>query len=257
VIGAIATVFGAVLLYARHELFAPEAFADHAAAALDEETVRTALAPAIVTAIGNVSPEGPPTTQQVVKALADPRVSAAFGASAAVATRQLFNGGSKDLDLELDKVAEIALARSNGTTPDELGISPSDLESARLHLIGAKAVLDTLDSLEQISWLGFVITPMGVLALLLSIPLAPDALRGLSSAALAVAVVAALSFVALYVGREVVSSQFHDEITRDAVSDAWGAVLGGLRTGLLVVAAASVVVALGAGAAASRRNPAW
>jgi hypothetical protein len=193
----------------------------------------------------------------VVKALADPRVSAAFGASAAVATRQLFNGGSKDLDLELGKVAEIALARANGTTPDELGISPSDLDSARLHLIGAKAVLDTLDSLEQISWLGFIITPMGLLALLLSIPLAPDALRGLSSAALAVAVVAALAFVALYVGREVVASQFHDGITQDAVSDAWGAVLGGLRTGLLVGAAVSAAVALGAGVAAGRRHPAW
>ena len=256
-IGAVATVFGAVLLYARHELFAPEGLADHAASALDSESVRTALAPAIVTAIGNVSPEGAPSTQQVVKALDDPRVSAAFGASAAVATRQLFDGGSRNLDLELANVAQIALARANGTTVSDLGISPSDLESARLHLIGGKAVLDALDSLERISSLGFIITPLGLLALLLSIPLAPQALRGLSSAALALAVVAALAFVALYVGREVVSSQFHDELTRNAVADAWGAVLGGLRTGLLITAATSVVVALGAGVAASRRNPAW
>ena len=118
-------------------------------------------------------------------------------------------------------------------------------------------MLDALNTLEKASSVGFVLVPLGLLALLLSIPLASDGLRGLSWAALTLAVGAGLMFLALYVGREVVSAQFHDDLTRNAVSDAWGSVLGGLRTGLLATAGISAVVALGAGAAASRRNPAW
>ena len=255
VFGAVAAVFGAVLLYARHELFAPDALADHAASALDDESVRMAVAPTIVAAIGEVSPGGPPTDGQVAKALADPRVRDAFGAAAGVATQRLFDRGSQGLDLDLAKVAEISVARTSGRAPDELGVPDAAFESVRLHLIGAQAVLDGLDALERVSWLGFVLTPLGLIALVLSVALAPGALRGASRAALAVAIVAALAFAALYVGREVAAAQFDDQLTRDAVADAWGAVLGGLRTALLVAAGASIVAAAGFGVAAGRRHP--
>lgn len=250
-------MFGGLLLYARHELFDPDSLENHAASTLEDESVRMAIAPAIVTAISRVSPGGGPTEQQVVKALADPRVAGAFGASAAAATQRLFGNGSGDLHLDLAKVSQLTIATTSDTSLSELGIPPSALGSARLDLIQARAVLDALKALEQVSKLGFVLVPLGLLAMILSIFLAPDGARGLSWAALALAVGAGIMFLTLYVGREVVIAQFHDDLTRNAVSDAWGAVLGGLRNGLLITAAASGIVALGAGAAASRREPAW
>ena len=113
---------GGVLLYARHELFNPDAIANRAASTLDDETVRTAIAPAVVAAITQVSPGGTPTEQQVVKALADPRVASAFGASASAATQRLFGKGSGDLHLDLGKVSQVAIATTSDT-------SLSDLES--------------------------------------------------------------------------------------------------------------------------------
>lgn len=255
--GAVAALLGAVLLYARAELFAPEALAGHAASALDDEDVRLAVAPSIVRAIDGVSPGDALSNREVADALADPRVTEVFGDAAALATRQLFNKGSRDLDLDLAKVTTVAIAATKGVSPAELGVSASAFDSAHLDLIGGQTVLDALDSAQSVSWLGFVLAPLGLLAMLISIPLAPDALRGLRTTALALAVVAGLVVVALYVGHEIVVAQFHDNLTRDAVSSAWDALLGGLRTGLLVTAGASAVVALGSGAAASRRGPAW
>lgn len=250
-------MLGTVLLYARTELFEPAAFADRAVAALDDEDVRRAIAPSVVSAIESVSPAAAPSTAEVADLLANPRVSEAFGAAAAVAARQLFGRGSGELDLDLAEVSAIAIAASQDTTVAELGIPPSALESARLDLIGGEAVLDSLDATKQISWLGFVLVPIGLLALLLSVPLASGPLRGTTTAALSLAIVAGLTLALLYVGREMAVSQFNDDLTRDGVSGAWGSVLAGLRTGLLITAAASGLIALLSGVAASRREPAW
>ena len=219
---------GVVLLYARTELFEPAAFADRAVAALDDGDVRRAIAPTVVSAIQSVSPATAPSTAEVADLLANPRVSDAFGDAAAVATRQLFGRGSGELDLDLAEVSAIAIAVSEDTTVAELGIPPAALDSVRLDLIGGRVVLDSLDAAERISSLGFVLVPLGLLALILSIPLASGPLRGVSMAALSLAVVAALTLALLYVGREMTASQFNDDLTRDARRRRLG--LGARRT---------------------------
>ena len=255
--GAAAALLGAVLLYARAELFAPQSLADHATATLDDEDVRRAVAPSVVDAIESVSPAAAPTADEVADLLANPRVSDAFGAAAGVASRRLFGRGSGDLDLDLAEVTTIAVGVDQGISASELGVSPAALEAARLDLIGGRAVLDALEGAEQISWAGFILVPIGVLALLLSISLASGPLRGTATAAVAVAIAAGLTLALLYVGREVVVAQFGDELTRDAVASAWETVLGGLRSGLLVTVVTAAVVAMVSGAAASRREPVW
>lgn len=256
-IGAIATLIGAVLLYARTELFNPDALAERAGSALSEEDVRLAVAPTVVSAIAQVSPEGAPDTQEVADALASPRVTAAFGSAAGAAAERLFGRGPNDLDLDLANVTAAAVAVDQGRSLDELGLSAADFQSARLDLIGGQAVLDALDAAERLERLGLVLTPLGLLALLVSVALAPDRLRGLSTAALALALAAAAVVAALYVGREIVVAQFDDELTRDAVASAWSALLGDLRTGAIVVAGASGLVALAAGIAAGRSRPSF
>lgn len=257
VVGAIAAIFGAVLLYARAELFDPASLGDHAGAALADPDVRLAISPTVAQAIADVSPENAPTNEQVAQALENPRVVAAFEAASGAAARQLFGRDGGDVELELADVTAAAIAVSAGASADSLGISASDFESARLDLISGKAVLDALDAAERASWIGLILLPLGVLGLLLSILLAPDRLRGLSGAATAFAVVAVLLLALYYVGREITLAQFDDQLTRDAVSDAWAALLGDLRTGTIVAAGAAALTAAAAGLAASRRGPAY
>ncbi len=248
---------GGVLLYARSELFDPGSLADNAAAALADEDVRTAISPTIAAAIGEVSPENQPTDAQVADALADPRVAAVFGSAAGAASRQLFGRGEGPVALQLDAVTERALGVAEGTSAEELGVSAADFESARLEVISGKAVLDALEIAERAGWLGLILTPLGLLALLVSVLIARDHLRAFSFAGACVAVAALLTVAAVKIGREVVLAQFDDQLTEDAVSGTWSALLGDLQTGALVVAAVAAVLALGAGAAASRSRRAY
>lgn len=257
VIGAIAAILGAVLLYARAELFDPASLGDHAGEALADPDVRLAISPTVAQAIADVSPGNAPTNEQVAEALENPRVASAFEAASGAAARQLFGRNGGDVELDLAEVTAVAIAATEGASADSLGISASDFESARLDLISGRAVLDALDTAEGAGWIGFVLLPLGALALVVSVLLAPDRLRGLSGAAGAVAVVAVLLLALYYVGREITLAQFNDQLTREAVSGAWGALLGDLRTGTIVVAVASALLAAAAGLAASRRAPAY
>jgi hypothetical protein len=245
-------IVGGVLLYARSQVFDPASLGGNAADALADEAVRDAISPTIAAAIGNVSPENQPTDQQVADALADPRVAAAFGASAGAAARQLFGGGEGPVDLQLDEVTERAIGVSGSASAEQLGVSAEDFEAARLDLIRGEAVLDALELAEQLGWLGLILTPLGLLALLLSVLMSREHVRALSFAALALAVVALLAVALLYVGREVTLAQFNDQLTEDAVAGAWSALLGDLQTGGLILAGVAGGVGLAAGAMASR-----
>jgi hypothetical protein len=254
----VAALIGGVLLYAHSQLFDPETLGDNAGAALADEAVREAISPTIAAAIGSVSPENEPSTEEVAQALDDPRVAGAFEAAAAVAAKHLFGKGEGgQVDLDLSEVTATAIGATQDTSANQLGVSAADFESARLNLITGKAVLDVLETAERIGWLGLILTPIGALALLLSVALARDRPRALVFAAVSVAVAAAFVLAALYVGREVVVAQFTDQLTKDAVSGAWSALLGGLRSGAIVVAGVAAVIALLAGLAASRRQPAY
>lgn len=246
-----------MLLYARSQVFDPASLGDNAAEALADEAVRNAISPTIAAAIGNVSPESQPTDQQVADALADPRVAAVFGSAAGVAARQLFSRGEGPVDLQLDEVTVRAIGASGDVSAEELGVSAADFESARLDLIRGEAVLDALELAEKAGWLGLILTPFGLLALLLSVLLARDRLLAVSFAGFTVAAVALLSVALLYVGREVTLAQFNDQLTEDAVAGAWAALLGDLQTGGLIVAGVAALVALAAGAAASRSRRAY
>jgi len=246
-----------VLLYARSEVFDPGSLGDNAAEALADEAVRDAISPTIANAIGNVSPENQPTDQQVADALADPRVAAVFGAASGAAARQLFGQGEGPVDLQLDEVTERALGVTGDVSAEELGVSAADFESARLNLIRGEAVLDALELAEQIGWLGLILTPLGLLALLLSVLLARDRLRAASFAGFAVAAIALLSVALLYVGREVTLAQFNEQLTEDAVAGAWAALLGDLQTGGLIIAGIAALIALAAAAMASRSRRAY
>lgn len=257
VFGALATLFGGLLLYARAELFDPDALAERAGSALSDEDVRLAISPTVAEAIAQVSPADEPSTKEVADALKDPRVVAAFGVASGRAADQLFGEGRDALALDLSDVTAETIRVTESASLDELGVDGSDIEAARLKLIEGKAVLDALDAIERVGNLGLILAPLGVIALMLSIGLAPDRLRGLTFASLSVAVVAVLGLAALYVGREVATAQFHDELTRDAVASAWGSVLGGLQRWAIAIAAVAAVIALLSGLAAARARPVY
>lgn len=244
-----------MLLYAREELFDPQALAGNAASALADESVRTAVAPTIAAAIAEVSPSGEPAVAEVTEALANPRVADRFGNAAGVAAERLFGAGNRDLQLNLAQVTATAVSVTRGVPASELGIASADFDSARLDLIGGQAAL-ALDAAERLGWLAPFLTLLGLGLLILSVPLAPDPLRGLATASLALCLAALTVPALLYVAREIVIAQFDDELTRDAVSGGWSALLGDLRTGAFVVAAAAGALALGSGLAAggSRRH---
>ena len=248
---------GAVLLYARSELFDAEALGENAAVALEDEAVREAIAPTIASAIGRVSPENQPSEAQVAEALSNPAVADSFGLAAGVAAERLFGKGGHSVDLDLAGVTATAVEVTEGSGAEQLGVSAADFESARLDLINGKAVLDALETAERAGWLGLILTPLGAIALLLSVAVARDRARAAVFACVSVAVAALLVAAALYVGREVVLAQFKSALTQDAVSGAWSALLGDLGTGALVLAGVAAVLAVVAGLAASRSRPAY
>lgn len=154
-------------------------------------------------------------------------------------------------------MAETSVGAIGGVSADDIGISAEDLESARLELIESRAVLDALELAERAGWIGLILTPLGAVALLLSVALARERPSAISFAGVAVAVVALLLAAAVYVGREIVLAQFDDSLTQDAVSAAWGALLGDMLTGSFIVAGAGALVALLAALLGSRGRPAY
>lgn len=193
----------------------------------------------------------------MAKALDDPRVAGAFEAAAGLAARQLFERDAGAFGLELGGVAESSIAAAEGVSAEELGISAEDLESARLELIESRAVLDALEFAEKVGWMGLILTPLGAVALLLSVGMARERPSAASFAGVAVAVAALLLAALFYVGREIVLAQFDDALTQDAVAAAWSAALGDLLTGCFIAAGAGALVALLAALLGSRRRPAY
>lgn len=250
-LGATLTLIGGFFLYARMELFDPEAVGERAGSALADEEVRVALAPIVAAAIGQVSPEGEPSSDEVESALADPRVELAFGIAATEVAGRVYGKGSRLGDLDLSGVSGTAIEVSEGASLTDLGISEDDLDSAGIDLGPGRTALDALSTVERLGWLGLVLTPLGLLALLGRVLSARTPLRGLAGAGVALALAAVVGFVVLLLGRELVAGSFDDEGTSAAVAGAWDALFGGLTVWIVVVGAISIAVAIVAGLAST------
>lgn len=251
--GALLLVAGGFLLYARAELFDPDALGQRAAAALADADLRLALSPTIAAAIGDVSPADEPTVEEVTAALEDPRVEGAFAAASAAVAGELFAARSETLALDLADVTTVAISVTNGTPAAELGLTAEELQSARIQLVGADAALDGLSVAEDAGDLGAVLAVIGLIVLLAAVALAPGLLRGVSRAGVALAIAAGLGVATLLAGRLVLAAQFDDELTRSAVEAAWDGLLGDLLLGTAIIGGAALLVALGAGLGAARR----
>lgn len=257
IVGAALVLFGAVLLYARQELLDPSGLSARAASALDDDSVRRAIAPTVAGAIADAAPANAPSDAEVATALADPRVKAAFGSAAGLAAEQVAGGSDDAVGLDLAATTATAVRVSEGVSPDQLGVSASDFDSARIDLVEAPVLLDALDAAQRAGALGLVLVPVGLALLLVAVLIARDRLRALAAASLALAIAAGLLLAALYVGREVVVAQFDAELVRDAVSGGWSAAFGPLRMGAIAVAVGGVVAAVVATALASRTRYAY
>lgn len=252
-IGAVVLLLGFYLAYLDAEVLDPAKAGDRAAVALaDDAGLRDALAPTIVSAIGNVSPVGAPSTESVSSALASRALGDAFSAEVSAAVDDL-TGPDRPQPPVLD-LAKVTTAAIVGTDSPASGLVAGQFDSAQVELSGAGGTFDVLALLSGLERLAYVMMASGAVLLLAALLLARRPADGVLSVGLSVALVALLGVAALVIGRTLLGAAFDDELTRAAVEGTWDAFLGGLLTTTAIAAGAGALSTAGAGLALSRRS---
>jgi hypothetical protein len=248
VTGAVLALVGGVALYAREEIFDPDAFSGHAVQTLDEQEVREALAEPIVDQAIDSGPDELINAQPLLR-------SAVEGAVASEPFKQVVRKGTRKVHKAIfDKEGEqIALTLGNADvvvtdavesiSPEVAKQLPRDLGDKVLTITESDVALTAARVAEDVRVLGLILPILAVLCLVASVVISPDRRRALMVTSACVAVAAAVGLVALLIARSLVLSSFTDETVNLAVAAVWEALLGGLRTWFLLGGAIAVIVA--------------
>jgi hypothetical protein len=250
-LGAILALLGGALLYARENVFDRDALASRAETALSDEQVRLAIAQPITDAILESGPAKlvnarPLIESAVTGALGTAPVKSAFGQAVKATAAKLFDRNPDVLLLNLANAASLAADTLNAIDPKLAKNLPAKISDVRIELTSEVGPIDTLKLADDVRLLGIALPIAALILLVASVAIAPDRRRGLVRASLAVAVAAIVGMIALAVGKALLVGQFGDDVTADAVSASWDALLGDLRNALLFAAVVAVVLAAAA-----------
>lgn len=258
VIGSALLLVGSFALYARQEIFDPDAFSRTAAESLREEPVRNALADPIVEQVINVGPDelinAQPLLEGVVSGVLDTGAFRdAFRKGVRKAYRALFEKDPDQLVLTIDEVNALIVDAVRFSSPKTAKEIPDDVGRRLVRITDSEWALRAARVSHDVRFLGLLLPPLALLALVGAVAVAPDRRRGLVDTFIGVAVAAAVGFIGLLVGRTLLLRRFDDDTVHDAVAALFDAYLGGLADWLLL--GGVVAVALAAAAAATEAKP--
>jgi hypothetical protein len=257
--GAVLAVIGALLLYVRVEIIDPDAFADHAVEALEDDRVRDVVSTEIVVQLierGSADlVAARPVLEQAVGAVLDARAfEQIFRAAARESNRLLFDKGKDNVAFDVSdglKIVRFGLQSINPKLADDL---PKSIDLALLKLKERDFARGTLEFAVKIRWLAIVGPIIALLVLLAAVLLERDRRVGILRAALAVGIAGALIAIVYLILRARIlagvigEEELTDEEIRGAVAGILDAFVGGLFTWGLVLALVGLVIA---GAAAA------
>ena len=251
VLGAALALVGGVLLYARENLFDADALANRAEDALSDERLRLALAQPITDAALDAGPPQlvnarPLIEAVVVGALGTPPVRSAVGEASRTVHAKLFERDPETLLLDLASAASVALQAVEAVSPALAERIPARIRDVRIEITASAGPIDSLALAEDVRLAGLLLPPLALLTLLASVAIAPDRRRALVTASIAVAVAALIGLLLLLIGRSLLLAQFDDDLVSDAVTAGFSALLGDLRSALVIAAILALVLAAAA-----------
>jgi hypothetical protein len=259
VAGALLLVVGVVLFYARTQVIEPEAFADHAEAALQDDEVRTVVSREIVV---NVIETGStdlvaarPVLESVVSALIDTEPFRRLFRQAAIeASLVFFDRDQDNLVFDLADASKLVRFGLKSAAPELAKEVPRELDVTLADLKEREFARETLALADDVRVFGWIIPLLAVLALAGAIAVASNRRVGVLRAAVGTAAAGSLLVVVMLILREVIvngtygSDELSDEDVRGAVSGILDAFFGDLFSWSLLLAFTGIVVA---GAAAT------
>jgi hypothetical protein len=251
VLGTVLLFVGGIALYAREEIFDPDAFAQHASESLGDERVDAAVANPIVDEVIKVGPDQlinarPLLTAAARGVLGSEPFREAFRDAAARVHRQLFSRERDELILNIADAGSIVIDAVKSISPQTAKQIPENLEPGLIEITKSDFAITTVRTAEEVRFLGLLLPFIGALLLVGSVALAPDRRRGVVAASAAVAIACAVGFIALLIGRSVLLSHFDGDVTRDAIAAVFDNFLGGLGDWFLGVGVGAIVLAAAA-----------
>ncbi len=262
VLGAVLAVVGAVLLYARTEIVDEGAFADHAAAALENDAVSHLLATEITVQIAEKGSAdlvaGRPLIQSVVDTVIGSKPFGQIFRQAAVqANRVLFVRDRNNVALQLADAMEVVRFGLQSVSPKLADELPRSIDLTLLKLKKRAFARQSLAIADQVRWLGIVAPLLALIAFVASVALAPDRRVGVLRAAIAVAAAGiVLAITLLIVRARILAGVFgSDEVTDADVRGAIGGVLDAFFGGLFAWALGLALLGLIVGGASAVLDP--
>jgi hypothetical protein len=251
VLGTVILFVGGIALYAREEIFDPDAFAQHASESLRDDRVDNAVANPIVDKVIKAGPDElinarPLLTAGARGVLRSEPFRDAFRDAAARVHRQLFSRDRDQLILNIADAGAIVIDSVKSISPQTAKKIPKDLEPGLIKLTKSDFAITTVRTAEKVRFLGLFLPFLGIALLAGSIAVAPDRRRGIVAASAAVAIGCAVGFVALVIGRSVLLGHFDGDVTRDAIGAVFDNFLGGLGDWFLGVGVGAIVLAAAA-----------
>jgi hypothetical protein len=258
-LGAVLLFAGAIALYAREEIIDGDAFADRAAATLEDDGVRRLVARQIVV---NLIDRGStdlvaarPLIESVVEAVVQTQpFRRVFRQAAVQANRVFFVRDRDNVLVNLGDAAAVIEFGLRSVSPKVAREIPEDLDAEILSLDRDEFAGQTLAAADQLRLLGWLLPVLALAAFAAAIVVAPDRRLGVLRTGVAMAAAGTVLAVTLLILRSRVlagvegDDEVTDEEVRDAVRGLLDVFLGDLVAWGLLVALLGVVIA---GAAAS------
>lgn len=262
VLGAALLLAGSVTYYLRTQVLEPEAFADRAVAALEDDGVRRVVGREIVV---NLIDRGStdlvaarPLLETVVDAVIQtPPFRTIFRQAAVETNRVFFVRDKKNALFDVADATQLVRFGLKSVSPELASQLPKNIEGDLLALRRREFAGQTLAVADAVRPLGIVLPLLGLVVLIAAIAIAPDRRVAVLRSGIAIGASAALLAAALLVlrARTLAGVVGEDELTdadvRDAVGGLLDAFLADLVSGAFLLALAGFVV----GAAAAALDP--
>jgi hypothetical protein len=253
IVGGIVLVCGILARYADQNLLDPEAFADSAVEALDDESVHAEIRDVIVNELERRGAERaevrPLVDRGIAELAADERFRERLNAALVVASKSILEADRKDVTVQIEDVG-VTLREVLGKRDPELArMIPPDLDLPVVNASSAGSLIDAAQAADGIASASLLLAILGGVLMSAGVVVANDRRTALFGAAMGVALSGAATFAIYIGGREVVALQPEDEPAQDATRAIWSSVFGELQVIGLVMAGAGALVALVAGVA--------
>jgi hypothetical protein len=248
VLGTVLLFVGGIALYAREEVFNPDAFAEHASESLGDERVDAAVANPIIDQVIKSGPDQLINARPLLSAgvrgvLTSQPFRDAFQDAAARVHRQLFSRDRDELILNIADAGAFVIDAVKSISPQTAKAIPKDLQPGLIELTKSGFAITTVRTAEDVRFLGLFLPVLGLALLAASVAVAPDRRRGVVAASAAVAIACAVGVIALVIGRSVLLGHFEGDTTREAVSAVFDNFLGGLGDWFIGVGVGAIVLA--------------